>query len=149
MQAFRQSSFSTCIVSANPEEADPAGALTRFIASSGQVSAPHAKPKAFEPKFDQERQRSETSVFRTDSLAAHAVWDIVACEFDATRANLTRWRAVVQAESVTALQLLVTDDVPPDRHAVIVGWPEGPDRKQERISLQQLLAAEAKLELRP
>lgn len=55
-------------------------------------------------------------------------------------------RADLSVRSIQALQLVVTSDQPPPRHAQIQGWPM---EKSAIMSLAQELAAESSLTLPP
>jgi hypothetical protein len=112
-----------------------------FVASARRV-----KPKAFEPKYDEKRARFETSAFRTDGLDEPGVWAIGAIHVASTRGKPVQARADILTEKIRRSALDVSTDEPPVRHVVIVGWPND---KDARMSLQQQLAADARLVLLP
>jgi hypothetical protein len=115
----------------------------RFITESGHFKPGRVLPKAFEPKFDKDRNRSETSVFRVSEIPSADVWVIGDREVGTPRGKPILARADIAAKDVSIEALVLEDDQPPPKHAVIVGWPEGPDEKDHRKSIQQELAARA------
>jgi hypothetical protein len=106
------------------------------------------KPKAFEPMFNGDLQRYETSVFATDGLTIEQVWSIATREVEAKKLKRVFARGVILTEVVAGVALEALPDTPPERHVVLVGWPEGPDRKPDRIHIQQQLAEKASLKHR-
>ena len=122
--------------------------LTRFITESRHFKKDRALPRAFEPKYEDDRGRFETSGFRTLGLANHAIWEIGAREVEPTRRKPVLARAEIDIEHVLLNDLAVIRDEPPHRHAVIVGWPDGDEDKPRRKSIQQELASHARLFLK-
>jgi hypothetical protein len=91
--------------------------LARFLTSSSQFNALMAKPAAFLPSASDR----ETSVFRHGSEPRDALWTI-GDNFIAG-ARTIHGAAIVKAGAVRGSLLEVTADEPPQRHAVIKGWP--------------------------
>lgn len=128
---------------------DPAGSLSRLITESGHATVYYVKPKAFEPKYDVERGRFETSVFATDGLVDREVWEIAERHVESTRGKRVFARARIVIQKVETAGLRADVDEPPARHCVIVGWPDGSENKPKRQQLQQELARVASLHRRP
>jgi hypothetical protein len=122
--------------------------LSRFLTESGHFKKDRVLHKAFEPKFDVERQRRETSVFRILGLEPDLIWAIGAREIEPNRRKRVLARAEISVEIVEVEGLRVLPDEPPERHAVIVDWPEGDDQKDRRKSIQQELASRARIYIR-
>jgi len=122
--------------------------LSRFLTESGHFTLPgRTKKKAFEPGFNSEQQRHETSLFRISALSDSEIWDIGVAEVATPRNKPLLARTDILAGSVRGhAPLDVIEDEPPPRHAVIVGWPGD---KFERMNLQQLLAEDADLKQAP
>jgi hypothetical protein len=120
---------------------DPLDPLARFLLHRNDISPEHlrARPRAFLPD-----SRGETSVFRIGGLNDDEVWETGRVEVSQKRGLPLYGRADVTTASVAGAGLDVQSAEPPERHAVIVGWPPA---KEERISLAQQLAAEAQLVL--
>jgi hypothetical protein len=122
--------------------------LSRFFDESNRfkrsTAGDYVLPKAFEPKFDLERQRFETSLYRTVDLSDQDVWELAKRLVEPSKKKPTLGCAQLQCSAVTSNGLHAIADEPPERHAVIVGWPEGDEKKSERKSLQLKLAAAAK-----
>ena len=127
-----------------PLRSSPANdeSVSRFIFSSRFFSATKSqvKGKAFEPS---DRDNS-TSVFRIIGLTEEQIWYLGHHFVAQNRTSSLRARADVSVSVINNLQLRLVPDEPPPRHANITGWPEEKDR---RMSLAQLLAAEATLVL--
>lgn len=121
--------------------------LSRFITESGHFRSDRVLAKAFEPKFDVERRRSETSVFVISDLDDSRVWRLGTETVAATRQKPVLAYARIGARDAAFETLRIAHDAPPEGHAVIVGWPEGDAEKAHRKSIQQELAARAKLVL--
>jgi len=87
----------------------------------------------------------ETSVFRIDGLRTAAIWEIGAGIRRDSKRTLHA-RADLTTRSVVEAELLVEPRRPPERHAVIIGWP---DDKDARMSRAQMLAAACRLLVAP
>lgn len=68
------------------------------------------------------------------------IWELGARQVARTRA--IRARADVTVQKVRLLRLDVISDTPPERHALVIGWPE---EKPAMLSLAQQIAAEAQV----
>ena len=119
--------------------------VSRFIVDSRHFKPDRVLPKAFEPKLDDERQRSETSVFRTMGIDASDIWKLAERHVEPTRGKPVLARAELHVRDAALESLSVVGDEPPVRHAVIVGWPEGDDEKSRRKLIGQELASRARL----
>lgn len=122
---------------------DGPGSLTRFLFDSNEFRGNNALAKAFFSKFDHERRRSETSVFRTDGMETGDVWHVATEHVEPPRGRTAVARAIIGRTAVESAQLTVETDEPPQLHAVIVGWPEGDENKAQRKSISQVLASKA------
>jgi hypothetical protein len=91
--------------------------LARYLTSSSQFNAVMVKPAAFLPN----PKDRETSVFRHGSEPRDRLWGI-GVEHAAGGRTL-HGAAICKAQHVREIQLEVTADEPPPRHAVIRGWP--------------------------
>jgi hypothetical protein len=109
-----------------------------FTASTGRVSMraflPEGQPNAY-----------ETSVFRVQELTETQIWNTGDEYVAIPRGKPVYARAELAVKTITNMRLRVISAEPPPRHAVIVNWPAA---KDERMSLAQLLAADATLRLR-
>ncbi|HEY7395561.1 MAG TPA: hypothetical protein VH559_11990 [Gemmatimonadaceae bacterium] len=122
--------------------------LTRFLFDSREFSGENAKPRAFKPMFDGERQRLEHSVFRTNGLDIGSIWTICTEHVEPNRGRPGLAFANIPAGEVIDAGLRVEQDEPPMLHSVIVGWPKGDDNKDQVKSLSQLLASKAQVSIR-
>lgn len=121
--------------------------LARYLTQSSYYSANAqiVKPKAFEPPTN-----LRLSIFRVDGLTIDEIWENGqknVIDKMPIPANLWGY-AQIAASVVTDVNLSIVSDEPPPRHACIIGWPEGAERKSERMLLAQLLAKKARLKLR-
>ena len=128
---------------------EPDDALSRYLVDSGHFNNTRPLHKAFQPKFEAQYNRSETSVFETTSLRDEEIWDIASREVEPSRKKRVLARAEISVDRAHVDVLYVSEAPPPDRHAVILGWPEGDVNKSARMLLQQQLAARSLLRLRP
>lgn len=90
--------------------------LARFLTSSSHFNAHMAKPAAFLPN----PQDRETSISRHGREPSESLW---ALGLVAAGERHLYGAAIFKARAVRAAQLEVTADEPPQRHAVIRGWP--------------------------
>lgn len=114
--------------------------LARFLTSDSQFNRTMAKGSAFMPgPLD-----AKTSVFRQDTLALPALWQLGDLEIGPERR--VRAAAMLTAAQVRRAMLDVQSHEPPAKHANIVGWPtEGgsPDANRARRKELALLLAQA------
>jgi hypothetical protein len=85
----------------------------------------------------------EVSVMRTEALAEGAVWDLGQKTVAEATGRLVRARGDFASPAVTdsqvgTWQLDVQPDVPPARHALVVGWPPLEEREARKSLAQQL-----------
>lgn len=121
--------------------------LSRYLLSSGHfVRSGRVKPRAFEPKFDEERGRLETSVFRTTDLSEIDGWALAQREIGVPRRMPILARAELLTSAARHEELVVDSDEPPKRHAIMIAWPA---EKDKQIAIQQALASKARLHLAP
>lgn len=127
-----------------PEQVGATEPLARYLTQSKHYhEATHSvRPKAFDPPPD-----LRLSVFRIESLAFKAIWDI---GIKNVINKLPQPRTLYGMARITCSQvrdvfLDVVPDDPPSLHACIVGWPQD---KSERMQLAQELAAKAVLILK-
>jgi hypothetical protein len=99
-----------------PEDIADDEELARFLVQSNQFSSTSVKPSAFLPN---PRDR-ETSVSRHGREPAQRLWELGLL---AAGERPLRAAAFVSASNVRAAGLEVVADEPPERHAVIRGWP--------------------------
>lgn len=120
---------------------------TRFLTQSNHKSTTAVRKRAFEPMFDAERHRFETSVYRISGLTGVQVQQIADTEVVAKRGIAVLARGDIRVQMVHKhASLRVVVDEPPARHAVILGWPGTPDEgKDRRMDLQNELARDATL----
>lgn len=99
-----------------PEQIDDDEDLARFLVQSNQFNATSVKPSAFLPN----PKDHETSVSRHGPEPADRLW---ALGRPAAGNRPLYGVAFVKASDVRAARLEVAPSEPPDRHAVIRGWP--------------------------
>jgi hypothetical protein len=99
-----------------PEHVEDGEDLARFLVQSNQFSATAVKPSAFLPN----PKDRETSVSRHGRQPLERLWEL---GLPAAGERPLRGAAFVKAADVRAAGLDVVADEPPDRHAVIRGWP--------------------------
>lgn len=122
-----------------PDEIDDDEDLARFLVQSSHFSATSVKPSAFLPS----PKDRETSVSRHGKEPLDRLWEL---GLQAAGGRALRGAAVVKAASVRAAQLEVSPDEPPDRHAVIRGWPwheSDPDLQKAQQKERALILASA------
>lgn len=117
--------------------------ISRFILSRSHIrySTGEAKYGAYLPMFNEGDDNWETSVFRITELQDQEVWHIGEVNVAQVRSKTLLGRsdlAVLQVRNTNKLN--VESAEPPDRHAVIVGWPA---EKYDQIELAKYLAEEA------
>ena len=91
----------------------------------------------------------EVSIMRTEALAEQAVWDLGQKTAAGATGRLVRARGDFEAPAARdsqagAWQLDVRPDIPPPRHALVVGWPPI-EESEVRKSLAQQLRRGARL----
>lgn len=128
-----------------PENVADEEFLARFLTQSNQFNKLMAKPVVFLPS----QKDRETSVFRHGPEPAGNLWTIgQSMGGDRKLYGATYFTA----SSVRAVQLEVSADEPPQRHAVIRGWPwneSDPElQKAEQLKRAALIASKAELLLR-
>jgi hypothetical protein len=123
-----------------PEDVGDDEDLARFLVQSNQFNATSVKPSAFLPN---PRDR-ETSVSRHGREPLDRLWPL---GLPAAGNRPLYGAAFVKAADVRAAQLGVSAAEPPDRHAVIGGWPwyesdpaEQKARQKERALILASLA---------
>ena len=99
-----------------PEDVADDEELARFLVQGNQFSSTSVKPSAFLPN---PRDR-ETSVSRHGRDPLQRLWELGLL---AAGERPLRAAAFVRASDVRAAGLEVVADEPPERHAVIRGWP--------------------------
>ena len=99
-----------------PERVDDNENLVRFLTSRSQLKSFMAKPSAFLPN----PKDGETSIFRHDANSQEALWQI-GIERIGTERPLYG-AAIFKAKIVRQLELEVTSQEPPPRHANITKW---------------------------
>jgi hypothetical protein len=104
--------------------------LVRFLTSSSQFNSKGVKPSAFLPNL---RDR-ETSVSRHGENPEYELWNL---GIMAAGGRNLHGAAILKAASAFEANLTTTSDEPPDRHAVIGGWPWN-DNDQQLQKAQQL-----------
>lgn len=126
---------------AAPPPVEPGEPIARFEYDKGTYvrADGNPRPRAFNPKFDQERNRFETSVFRIANLAPDEVWAIGDLA-GADRNKTATGYCSLPASGIAKANLNLQDDQPPARHAVIVGWS---DAEEKRLESTQILAEAA------
>lgn len=116
--------------------------VARFEYDKGKYVRQDGNPKgrAFAPAFDEERQRFETSLFRISSLDGDAIW---ACGDRAgeKRGKKATGYCSLPAGKVVETNLRLENDVPPELHTVVVGWPDGDDKQMELANMLAEAAA--------
>ena len=128
-----------------PENVADEEFLARFLTQSNQFNKLMAKPVV----FLQSQKDRETSVFRHGPEPSGNLWAIG----QSTAGDRKLYGATFfTASSVRAIQLEVSADEPPQRHAVIRGWPwneSDPElQKAEQMKRAALIASKAELLLR-
>lgn len=100
-----------------PSEIDLDEDIARFLTSSNQFSKLNGpKPNAFLP----DTTSKETSVSRHGYEPVESLWKLGAI---AAGSRNLHGAAMIKSKHVNAVGLLLEADEPPDRHAVIRGWP--------------------------
>lgn len=99
-----------------PEAVDSQEDIARFLTQSSHFSSTGVKPSAFLPS----PHDRETSVSRHGQQPSERLWELGRA---AAGGRTLHAAAILKASSVAEAGLLLTADEPPDRHAVIGGWP--------------------------
>lgn len=107
--------------------------LARFLVKSNDFSSFAVKPAAFLPN---PRDR-ETSVSRHGREPSAGLWLLGEA---AAKDRTLYGAAILSAADVRNVMLDVTADEPPDRHAVITGWPWRPEDPESQKAKQKELA---------
>ena len=130
-----------------PDKVNPSESLARYLTHHSHYNSLKnvVKPSAFQPPPD-----LHLSVFRIDGLAPKEVWKIG--QANVINAMSPHGKSIhgfadIKASAVYETNLDVDPDNSPPRHANIIGWPEGPERKSNRKLLALELAARATLRL--
>jgi hypothetical protein len=113
--------------------------LARFLVQSSHFNSTSVKPSAFLPS----PKDRETSVSRHGPEPLERLW---ACGLVAAGGRGLYGAAIVKTASVRAAQLEVSPDEPPERHAVIRGWPwheSDPELQKAQQKQRALLLASA------
>ena len=117
--------------------------LARYLTSSSQFNAVMVKPAAFLPN----PKDRETSVFRHGSEPRDRLWAIGVEH--AVGERTLHGAAICKAHHVREVQLEVTAEEPPPRHAAIRGWPfaeADPElQKARQKELAALIASKAEM----
>jgi hypothetical protein len=127
-----------------PELVEDDESLARFLTSSNHFNTQLVKHAAFLPSAE-----GETSVFRHSGDPSSELWAIGA---EHLGGRVFHGAATVKAGEVRATILEVSADEPPDRHAVIRGWPKSEDRDLQKTQQKEramLVASKASLRLKP
>ncbi len=99
-----------------PEQVADSEDLARFLTQSSHFKGLDAKPAVFLPS----PKSRETSVARHGRESTGPLWQLGA---QAAGDRTLYGAAIFKAEAARALSLTVVADEPPDRHAVLRGWP--------------------------
>jgi len=113
--------------------------VARYILSKSHFSREEARVKhaAFMPPGN-----LRASVYRVSGLDADTIWMIGTEHVAQPRGRRLYGRGQLTVQAVVDTGLAVEPEEPPERHAVIIGWPADKDRQME---LAQELAAAAQL----
>lgn len=132
----------TMLSSGLPEQVGDDEDLARFLTSSGHYSLAAVRPSAFLPS---PRDRA-TSVSRHGRSPVETLEALGQAAVAASGRHL-HGAAILKAASVRRVQLTVDASEPPQRHALIRGWPWAEDdpraRKAEQLTRAQQLASAA------
>ncbi len=115
----------------------PTETLSRFVIYNRWIRKSNNTVKyvAFTPN-----DNGDTSVFRISDITDNEIWAIGDREVAPKRSRPILGRADIVAASVTAKDLKVIPNEPPERHANIFGWP---NEKSEQKQIALELAEEA------
>jgi hypothetical protein len=105
--------------------------VSRFLTQSNHVANGKPSWRAFDPPFDEERQRFETSLYALEHVAPDEALAIRAT-VEASRSRPVIARAAVTVGAIRTTPLDVTNDEPPPHHLVLVGWPGTRDEGKEK-----------------
>ncbi len=124
--------------------ADPIARFVKSKNSDFSVKYQRVKPGAFLPRFEQDHARWERSVYRIHELDLAQIADLA--KDNNVPAKGFGWLGI---EKINETGLHFEDDIPPERHGEIVGWPGDASRDEEgkRLELATKLAERAKLKL--
>ena len=108
-----------------------------FTASTGLINFRQFLPPT------KGKNKNAVSVIRTEALAENAVWDLGQETVAESTGRPVRARGDFEAPAVRdsqvgPWQLDVRPDVPPPRHALVVGWPPVNEREARKSLAQQL-----------
>ena len=122
---------------------DPAGDIARFVFDKrGLNAAGLPKPKVFEPQFNRELGRLETSIFGLNHVTEERIWSLG--RSIRAQEGLSAVAAVKLPTAAVEIVGLRCESAPePDfeEHGVVIGWDS--ENKDLRLSMQQSLAAAA------
>ncbi len=99
-----------------PEQIDNDEDVARFLVYGRQFSSTSVKPAAFLPN----PKDGETSVSRHGREPADQLWQLGR---EAAGNRTLHGAAIIKAATVREATLELVADEPPERHAVIRGWP--------------------------
>jgi hypothetical protein len=120
--------------------------LARFLTQSSHFSSFGAKPSAFLPNPNDR----ETSVSRHGDNPEDRLWQLGAVAAGGRNLHAV---AILKSASVLEADLTSTSDEPPDRHAVIGGWPWNDEDPEMQKAMQKkravVLASKSKVVLKP
>jgi len=129
----------TVLPSGLPANVEDNESVARFLTQSNYFNSLMVKPAAFLP-YPRDR---ETSVSR-HNLDLEQLWESGRI---AAGARKLYGAAILKVGDIRKIQLDVTEEEPPDRHAVIVNWPwieSDPElQKAEQKKLALVLASAA------
>lgn len=122
-----------------PDQLEPDEDLARFLTQGNHYSRIVAKPAAFLPN----PKDRETSVSRHSSEPVERLWKLGQA---AAGERPLYGAAILKARSALSAGLQVVADEPPDRHAVLRGWPWLQDadlQRAEQKKIAMILASAA------
>jgi hypothetical protein len=99
-----------------PEQIADDEDLARFLTQSSHYNSTMVKPAAFLPN----PKDRETSVSRHGAAPVERLWEL---GLAAAGTRTLHGAAIFKAKAVHDARLEVAPDEPPERHAVIRGWP--------------------------
>ena len=115
--------------------------IARFLTSKNHFNSTMIKPAAFFP------HKNETSVFQHGSVPIDALWKIGKDNI-LEKGRSLHGAAICKVKDIKDISLEVISAVPPELHAIIVGWPECDDSDREsaeHLRIAMLIAQKASL----
>jgi hypothetical protein len=125
----------------------PDDRLARFVKYSKHIawSENRVKDGAFLPHPNREKgNRLETSVFRIHQLSEDEIRDLAIPILNHAPSLTIYGRAEIPVQAVFEAGLALDVDDDPPRHASIIDWPSGDNKKAHRKMLAKRLADQAK-----